>query len=214
MHSQRCGCHPEPWKKRATNIRGSGPALRANFSGLSRGGAEPACACSPRCPSWRGALAAVAGDVTFPGEPVGRTHPSPRRSSCVRPSTPALCSLPGPAPEWDERSPASSPTALARWCSWTRPGELLEPLQAELHARNPTLGVMLLHCDISRPGEVGDMLVGAVPALHHRGCAGERRHRRRARPLRGAALGQRRADADRQRGGAHAPHPQAARGPC
>lgn len=36
--------------------------------------------------------------------------------------------------------------------------ELLEPLQAELHARNPTLGVMLLTCDISRPGEVSDML--------------------------------------------------------
>lgn len=34
----------------------------------------------------------------------------------------------------------------------------LEPLQAELLARNPTLGVMLLTCDISRPGEVGDML--------------------------------------------------------
>jgi hypothetical protein len=34
----------------------------------------------------------------------------------------------------------------------------LEALRAELHARNPTLGVMLLPCDISRPGEVGDML--------------------------------------------------------
>jgi len=34
----------------------------------------------------------------------------------------------------------------------------LEALKAELHARNPTLGVMLLSCDISRPGEVGDML--------------------------------------------------------
>lgn len=36
--------------------------------------------------------------------------------------------------------------------------ELLKPLQAELLASNPTLGVMLLTCDISRPGEVGDML--------------------------------------------------------
>jgi len=34
----------------------------------------------------------------------------------------------------------------------------LEVLTAELHALNPTLGVMVLACDISRPGEVGDML--------------------------------------------------------
>jgi uncharacterized protein len=36
--------------------------------------------------------------------------------------------------------------------------EELEALEAELHALNPTLGVMRLSCDISRPGEVGDML--------------------------------------------------------
>jgi uncharacterized protein len=36
--------------------------------------------------------------------------------------------------------------------------ERLEALRAELQLRNPTLGVMLLPCDISRPGEVGDML--------------------------------------------------------
>lgn len=36
--------------------------------------------------------------------------------------------------------------------------EPLKALQEELHASNPTLGIMLLPCDISRPGEVGDML--------------------------------------------------------
>jgi len=34
----------------------------------------------------------------------------------------------------------------------------LEALKAELEAHNPTLGVILMPCDISRPGEVGDML--------------------------------------------------------
>lgn len=34
----------------------------------------------------------------------------------------------------------------------------LETLKAELEASNPTLGVILMPCDISRPGEVGDML--------------------------------------------------------
>jgi short-subunit dehydrogenase len=34
----------------------------------------------------------------------------------------------------------------------------LEALKAELQEHNPTLGVILLSCDISRPGEVGDML--------------------------------------------------------
>jgi hypothetical protein len=34
----------------------------------------------------------------------------------------------------------------------------LEALRAELEASNPTLGVILMPCDISRPGEVGDML--------------------------------------------------------
>jgi hypothetical protein len=36
--------------------------------------------------------------------------------------------------------------------------EELEALRAELEASNPTLGVILMPCDISRPGEVGDML--------------------------------------------------------
>ncbi len=36
--------------------------------------------------------------------------------------------------------------------------EQLAGLRAELEVRNPTLGVMLLPCDISRLGEVGDML--------------------------------------------------------
>src|SRR4051812_12101367 len=36
--------------------------------------------------------------------------------------------------------------------------ERLEGLRAELQGRNPTLGVVLLPCDLSRPGEVGDML--------------------------------------------------------
>ncbi|MBN1205818.1 MAG: SDR family NAD(P)-dependent oxidoreductase [Myxococcaceae bacterium] len=35
---------------------------------------------------------------------------------------------------------------------------LLEALRAELEARNPTLGVILMACDISRPGEVGEVL--------------------------------------------------------
>jgi short-subunit dehydrogenase len=34
----------------------------------------------------------------------------------------------------------------------------LKTLKAELEASNPTLGVILMPCDISRPGEVGDML--------------------------------------------------------
>lgn len=34
----------------------------------------------------------------------------------------------------------------------------LEVLKAELERSNPTLGVILMPCDISRPGEVGDML--------------------------------------------------------
>jgi hypothetical protein len=34
----------------------------------------------------------------------------------------------------------------------------LEALRAELEASNPTLGMILMPCDISRPGEVGDML--------------------------------------------------------
>lgn len=36
--------------------------------------------------------------------------------------------------------------------------EELEALRAELEAINPILGVILMPCDISRPGEVGDML--------------------------------------------------------
>jgi short-subunit dehydrogenase len=36
--------------------------------------------------------------------------------------------------------------------------EQLEALRTELQVSNPTLGVVLLRCDISRPGEVGDML--------------------------------------------------------
>jgi hypothetical protein len=34
----------------------------------------------------------------------------------------------------------------------------LEALRAELEARNPTLGVLLLVCDVSRPDEVGEVL--------------------------------------------------------
>lgn len=36
--------------------------------------------------------------------------------------------------------------------------EQLEALRAELHLSNPTLGVVLMRCDFSHPGEVGDML--------------------------------------------------------
>ncbi len=36
--------------------------------------------------------------------------------------------------------------------------EELETLSGELEASNPTLGVIRMPCDISRPGEVGDML--------------------------------------------------------
>lgn len=36
--------------------------------------------------------------------------------------------------------------------------EELKALSAELEASNPTLGVIRMPCDISRPGEVGDML--------------------------------------------------------
>ncbi|WP_224240817.1 SDR family NAD(P)-dependent oxidoreductase [Hyalangium gracile] len=36
--------------------------------------------------------------------------------------------------------------------------ERLEALRDELQLSNPTLGVVLLACDMSRPGEVGDML--------------------------------------------------------
>ncbi|WP_224363298.1 SDR family NAD(P)-dependent oxidoreductase [Hyalangium versicolor] len=36
--------------------------------------------------------------------------------------------------------------------------ERLEALRTELQVNNPTLGVVLLTCDVSRPGEVGDML--------------------------------------------------------
>jgi short-subunit dehydrogenase len=36
--------------------------------------------------------------------------------------------------------------------------EELEELRARLEESNPTLGVVLMTCDISRPGEVGDML--------------------------------------------------------
>lgn len=40
----------------------------------------------------------------------------------------------------------------------SRSVERLEGLRAELEALNPTLGVILLPCDISRPGEVGRMI--------------------------------------------------------
>jgi short-subunit dehydrogenase len=58
--------------------------------------------------------------------------------------------------------------------------ERLESLRAELEAGNPTLGVVLLPCDISRPGEVGDMLAElarhfiSVDVLINAAGAGER----------------------------------------
>lgn len=56
----------------------------------------------------------------------------------------------------------------------------LELLRAELEAGNPTLGVVLMPCDISRPGEVGDMLTElarhfiTVDVLVNAACVGER----------------------------------------
>lgn len=56
----------------------------------------------------------------------------------------------------------------------------LEVLRAELEASNPTLGVILMPCDISRPGEVGDMLAElsrhfiSVDVLVNAACVAER----------------------------------------